>query len=177
MSADSASSISVGARNSTWCCASNTRPARKPSWTGPARPCRSATVTPARYGRRRCSSPRSAPVLTPGRRSLATSRWSRGCWRMCMLWNIGAACLCWWFPTTPRRESPSLAVMIQMSIRLIRTSPHTTASACYRRDRISRGTKLALHIAPCPDSTAAKTGWAAPRPPCPLVIVASRSGS
>src|ERR1035437_3707373 len=64
-----ASCINAGARTSTWCCASNTRPARKPSWTGPARPCRSATVTPARYGRRPCSSPRSAPVPTPGRRS------------------------------------------------------------------------------------------------------------
>jgi hypothetical protein len=102
----------------------------------------------ARYGRRPCSSPRSAPVPTPGRRSRATSRWSRGCWRMCMLWNIGAACPCWWFPTTPRRESPRLAVMIRMSIRLIRTSPHTTASACYRRDRISRGTRRSWRM-PC----------------------------
>src|ERR1035437_9167154 len=65
----SASCINAGARRSMWCCPSNTRPARKPSWTRPARPCRSATVTPARYGRRPCSSPRSAPVPTPGRRS------------------------------------------------------------------------------------------------------------
>src|ERR1035437_3329460 len=90
--AASANSTSAGTRSSTSCCANNTRPGRRPSSTGPARPCRSTTVTPAMCGRRRYSSRLSAPAPTPGPRAPATSRWGRGCWPICTPWRIGVGC-------------------------------------------------------------------------------------
>src|ERR1017187_6207123 len=134
----SASYINAGATLRRASCASDTRPARKPSWTGPARPCRSATVTPARYGRRPCSSPRSAPVPTPGRRSRDQQMESWLLAHVHALEHWGGVPLLV-VPDNTKTGVTKACVMIRMSIRLIRTSPHTTASACYRRDRISPG--------------------------------------
>jgi hypothetical protein len=67
--------------------------------------------------------------------------------------------------------------MIRMSIRRIRTSPRTMASACCRRGRTNRGTKLTFHTAPCPARAALKVGYLARRPPWPLRIAFWSSAS
>jgi hypothetical protein len=86
-----------------WCCARNTRPARRCSSTGLGRRSPSMTARQGKPGQHRCLFRCWEPVLTPTQKRLAISNWKPGFRRISTRWSFSVESRLWRYPITPRQ--------------------------------------------------------------------------